>query len=152
MKPIERVEIIIKNEGLSISAFEKATGMSNNSIQTAIKRKSNLKDDTLNSILIKFKHINPSWLLTGEGVMLRSGKTLPNSLPNTLPNPKKTVPNSNTLEEPPVTFNLSESFYERIIKEKENTIEALNETIATQKQTIDVLLNPTQPIFKDKTG
>lgn len=72
MKPIERVKKIIEYKGLSISAFERMTNMSNNSIQTAIKRNSNLKDDTLNSILRCFPDISPEWLLTGNGEMLRA--------------------------------------------------------------------------------
>lgn len=72
MKPVERVGIIIKFKGVSISAFEKATGMSNNSIQTAIKRVSNLKDDTLNSILNCFPDISAEWLLTGKGSMINN--------------------------------------------------------------------------------
>ncbi|TDD77083.1 hypothetical protein [Flavobacterium caseinilyticum] len=71
MKPIDRVEKLIKFKGISISAFEQETGMSNNSIQTAIKRQSNLKDSTINSILDTYKDISPIWLLRGEGEMLR---------------------------------------------------------------------------------
>lgn len=69
MKPIERVKELINYLDISISAFEKATGMSNNSIQTAIKRVSNLKDDTLNSILNKYPEVSAEWLLTGKGSM-----------------------------------------------------------------------------------
>lgn len=72
MKPIERVKKVIDFKEMSISAFEKATGMSNNSIQTALKRNSNLKDDTLNSILIRFPDISAEWLLTGNGSMLKN--------------------------------------------------------------------------------
>lgn len=75
MKPIERVKKVIEFKKLSISGFEKATGMSNNSIQTALKRNSNLKDDTLNSILIRFPDISGEWLLTGEGSMLKNNLT-----------------------------------------------------------------------------
>jgi hypothetical protein len=73
MKPIERVKELINYLDISISAFEKATGMSNNSIQTAIKRVSNLKDDTLNSILNKYPEVSAEWLLTGKGSMLSKG-------------------------------------------------------------------------------
>jgi repressor LexA len=99
MKPIERVVLIIKHEGLSISAFEKATGMSNNSIQTAIKRNSNLKDDTLNSILNTYKYVNPEWLLTGQGMMIREKKTTSNITPNI-------TPNKNILTEPTEDYKL----------------------------------------------
>ncbi|ROI09762.1 transcriptional regulator [Chryseobacterium sp. H3056] len=69
-KPIERVQEIITDERLAISAFEKACGLSNNSIQTAIKRKSNLKDETLNSILNAFPKYSANWILTGKGEKL----------------------------------------------------------------------------------
>lgn len=69
-KPIERVQEIITDERLSISAFEKACGLSNNSIQTAIKRNSNLKDETLNSILNAFPRYSATWILTGKGEKL----------------------------------------------------------------------------------
>ncbi len=72
MKPIERVKILIRNSKLSISAFEKKVGSSNNSIQIAIKRNSNLKDETLNNILNAFPDINPTWLLTGKGDMFKN--------------------------------------------------------------------------------
>lgn len=74
MKPVDRVLQIIKYKNLSISGFEKATGLSNNSIQTAIKRKSNLKDETLNIILNTFTDISAEWLLTGKGNMLEVDK------------------------------------------------------------------------------
>jgi phage repressor protein C with HTH and peptisase S24 domain len=51
--------------------LKKACNLSNNSIQTAIKRKSNLKDKTLNKILDTFPEINPTWLLTGKESMLK---------------------------------------------------------------------------------
>lgn len=78
-KPVNRVETIIKREtGGVISAFEKAVGMSNNSIQTAIKRNSNLKDDTLNNILNAYPQYSAIWLLTGKGEMLNpSAKVAP---------------------------------------------------------------------------
>ncbi len=69
MKPVERVKDIIKYKRISVSAFEKITGMSNNSIQIALKRNSNLKDETLNNILKTYPDINPTWLLTGKGEM-----------------------------------------------------------------------------------
>lgn len=70
IKPIERVHMIINEERLSISAFEKACGLSNNSIQTAIKRQANLKDETLNTILNTFPRYNPTWVLMGKGEKL----------------------------------------------------------------------------------
>ncbi len=71
-KPIARIRKIIKDKNLSFSAFEKKIGMSNNSIQVALKRNANLKDETLNHILAAFPEISAEWLLTGKGEMIRN--------------------------------------------------------------------------------
>lgn len=68
-KPIDRVRELIQAKQLSVSAFEKAIGMSNNSIQQALKRNANLKDETLNNILKAFPDVSPGWILTGNGGM-----------------------------------------------------------------------------------
>lgn len=73
MKPINRVKEIIEKYSLNVSSFEKEVKLSNNSIQTALKRESNLKDETLNSILKRFPEISAEWLLTGNGEMIKSG-------------------------------------------------------------------------------
>ncbi len=69
----DRIKDIVKYLGISYRKFEKSIEASNNSIQTAIKRKSDIKAKTLNKILQVYPEINPMWLLTGEGEMLRSG-------------------------------------------------------------------------------
>ncbi|HLN94231.1 MAG TPA: helix-turn-helix transcriptional regulator [Flavobacterium sp.] len=71
-KPIARIRQIIKDKNLSVSAFEKKIGMSNNSIQVALKRNANVKDETLNHILAAFPEISAEWLLTGKGNMIRN--------------------------------------------------------------------------------
>jgi len=71
-KSIYRLEEIINLKKLSVSAFERSIGASNNSIQIAIKRGASVKDDILNKVLIAYPDINPSWLLTGEGEMIKS--------------------------------------------------------------------------------
>lgn len=86
MKPIERVKKIIQYYNLSICSFEKKTNMSNNSIQTAIKRTAKLKDETLNNILNAFPNISPEWLLTGNGKMLRRENTYDATTSNTIIN------------------------------------------------------------------
>jgi len=86
MKPIERVKEIIQYYGLSISGFEKKIHMSNNSIQTAIKRTASLKDDTLINILKAFPDISPEWLLMGNGKMFRKDNPYNNTDPNVTTN------------------------------------------------------------------
>lgn len=68
-KPIDRVSDIIHDKRLPISTFEKMCGLSNNTIGTALKRRTNLKDETLNCILNGFQDVDAKWLLTGIGEM-----------------------------------------------------------------------------------
>jgi len=70
MKVIHRVKTLIDNKNISISAFEKSIEMSNNSIQTAIKREASVKDDVINKILNVYSDVSPLWLLMGKGEML----------------------------------------------------------------------------------
>ncbi len=86
MKPIERVKEIIRYYGLSISGFEKKIQMSNNSIQTAIKRTASLKDETLIHILKAFPDISPEWLLLGNGKMFRKDNLYENASSGTVAN------------------------------------------------------------------
>lgn len=71
MKPIQRVEILVKRYNMSVREFEREVDVSNNSIGAATRRKTSLKDDTLIKILNRFEEISPAWLLMGEGEMLR---------------------------------------------------------------------------------
>jgi plasmid maintenance system antidote protein VapI len=66
MKPIERIEQFIIDRRMSISQFERSIGASNNSIGTAIRRKTSIKDDTIISILNAYKEIDATWLLLGK--------------------------------------------------------------------------------------
>tara|TARA_R110002167_G_scaffold284737_2_gene489861 strand:- start:6963 stop:7382 length:420 start_codon:yes stop_codon:yes gene_type:complete len=75
MRPIDRIERIIEYYDTNISSFEKAIGASNNSIGMAIRRKSTVKDDTLNSILNVYPEISAEWLLTGKGNMISGTET-----------------------------------------------------------------------------
>lgn len=126
MKPIERVKNLIEFKGLSISGFEKATGMSNNSIQTAIKRNSNLKDDTLNSILIRFPDISAEWLLTGNGSMLRV---------DNIPGGKLSEPASDYNKEQPAMDHLLEKikFQEEQIEWYKEQLDYLKGQLITKK-------------------
>jgi len=66
----ERIKQLIDYKGISVMGFEKKINAGNNSIGTAIKRKSNLSGDILSKILNVYDYINPKWLLTGKGEML----------------------------------------------------------------------------------
>lgn len=77
MKPIDRIKEVIKAKKMKPGAFEKIAGISHGSLQSALKKNSNLRDDTLTNILNAYPDINPEWLLTGRGEMFRKGKAKP---------------------------------------------------------------------------
>ncbi len=61
----------IDYKGISVFAFEKKIGK-RSTIQKAIRDGSNLGSNILSKIIDEFPEINPLWLLTGKGEMLRS--------------------------------------------------------------------------------
>jgi transcriptional regulator with XRE-family HTH domain len=68
---IQRIKMYIDFKGIRISSLEKNTGMSNGSFASQLKNKRTIGVDKLENILKKYLDINPEWLLTGRGEMLR---------------------------------------------------------------------------------
>ncbi|MDX8554561.1 hypothetical protein MK851_13135 [Tenacibaculum sp. 1B UA] len=75
----KRVEEVINYKRLNIRSFEEIVDVSNNSVGTAIRRKSSFKSNVLNKILHSFPEINPTWLLTGKGKMLLTNNSVTNA-------------------------------------------------------------------------
>jgi phage repressor protein C with HTH and peptisase S24 domain len=71
MKAVERILQYIDYKGLNNSSFEKKIGVSNGYIATQSKRNADLGEGILNKILDNSLDINPEWLLTGKGEMLK---------------------------------------------------------------------------------
>lgn len=67
----ERIRQIAEYYGISIRQFEQKISVSDGLIHKALARKSGLKQDTLAKILDIFPQINPDWLISGKGEMLR---------------------------------------------------------------------------------
>ncbi|MDB2606705.1 hypothetical protein N9Y48_02875 [Zobellia sp.] len=109
MKPIERISILISYYRTNISAFEKECGLSNNSIGSAIRRNTSIKDETLNRVLIAYPKVNPEWLLTGEGEMLR-GENKKNA--------QELEPNFERLENALARLILDVGYIKEILEEK----------------------------------
>ncbi|MCD8177295.1 MAG: hypothetical protein LUE98_07680 [Tannerellaceae bacterium] len=74
MGATERVKVYLENKGITKYAFYKQTGFSNKFLDNS----SNMGTDRAEIILRHYPDLNPVWLLTGEGEML---KTKPYSFP-----------------------------------------------------------------------
>jgi len=71
MKAIDRIYEYIKNKGVSISHFEKKVGLSNGYLGKQKRRNADIGEGVMLKILENCPDINPEWLLTGKGSMLR---------------------------------------------------------------------------------
>ena len=68
---VDRLKQYIDTKGIPIATFERSVGMSNASFGKSLKNKGAIGTDKLENILSIYSDISPSWLLTGEGPMLR---------------------------------------------------------------------------------
>lgn len=68
---INRIKEYIDFKGFSIAMFEKSVGMSNGSFASQLKNNRTIGVDKLENILNKHSEINPEWILTGQGSMLK---------------------------------------------------------------------------------
>jgi phage repressor protein C with HTH and peptisase S24 domain len=71
MKSIERFFQYIEYKGIKPTRFEKDFKLSNGYLGTQLKRKGDLGETILNQIIDNCLDLNPDWLLTGKGTMLR---------------------------------------------------------------------------------
>ena len=72
MKSINRIYQYLELKGIKPHNFEKGAGLSNGYLATQKKRTADLGEGVLNKILDYCLDINPVWLLTGEGQMLKT--------------------------------------------------------------------------------
>ena len=75
---LERLKEFMDHKGITIAAFERSIGMSNASFGKSLKNGKAIGTDKLENILSIYKDINPDWLLTGEGSMLRTDEKTDN--------------------------------------------------------------------------
>ena len=68
----ERLLLFIKSQDLGKSQFENKCGLSHGWINSVGKT---IMPDKLERISLHFPDLNPSWLMTGEGTMLRTDCT-----------------------------------------------------------------------------
>lgn len=68
---VKRLKEYIDYKGISVAAFERSIGMSNASFGKSLKNNGAIGTDKLENILSEYPDISPTWLLTGEGEMIK---------------------------------------------------------------------------------
>ncbi len=71
---VQRIKEFIDFKGISVRSFEKSTNFSNGAFASQFKNNRNIGSDKIENILHSFPEINPTWLLTGNGEMIKSEK------------------------------------------------------------------------------
>lgn len=79
MKAIDRFYEYLAEKSLKPTAIEKEIGLSNGYLSAQKKRNADMGEGMILKIIDYFRDINPLWLLTGEGSMLRNG-TMPTTV------------------------------------------------------------------------
>ncbi len=72
---MNRIKEYLKFKGISNRQLEIKTGMSNGSFASQLKNNKTMGIDRLENILNVYSDINPEWLLTGKGNMLKNDDT-----------------------------------------------------------------------------
>ena len=75
-KAINRVFEYLKLKNIPHTRFEKSIGLSNGYLKTQLKRGADLGESILMKIIDNSLDLNPEWLLTGTGSMLKSNASL----------------------------------------------------------------------------
>lgn len=84
--PGKRVQIFRESKGFKrASAFAEAAGLKAATLSSIETDRTAPSFETLNALMLAFPDLNPDWLLTGQGAMLREGRNL-------LPQPKDPTP------------------------------------------------------------
>ena len=82
MDIIERIQQIIVHEGLNVSSFSRKIGVGDQTIRgIVVQKRNNPGYDVIAKIIQTFNWVDPEWLITGQGEMIK--KTLLNKDENT---------------------------------------------------------------------
>ncbi len=68
----QRLQTLLTTEKIASSKFADLLGVNRSSISHLLSGRNNPSLDFLQKVLIKFPHINPDWLLLGQGPMHRN--------------------------------------------------------------------------------
>lgn len=72
MNTLKRIKQYIDYKGITNQNFEKQIGFSNGAFASQLKNNRTIGVDKLENILIAFPELNPEWLLTGNGEVIKT--------------------------------------------------------------------------------
>lgn len=67
-----RIELLAKNEGITITALERKIGASKGVLSRALNNNTDIQAKWIQSIVENYPQYSPEWLFTGKGSMLKS--------------------------------------------------------------------------------
>lgn len=127
---VQRLKLYIDYKGISIRKFEDSVGFSNGAFSTQYKRNKTIGVDKVEKIVNAYPDINPEWLLTGAGEMIRNVGEHPVYLSN-----------QDDLAEPELSYAERPNYREKYIEELELQIRLLREDLKTKQDLIDNFLS-----------
>ncbi len=117
-----RIEKFLAATRQTVHSFEESIGASNGTIANAIKRGKNVSIPTISKIIETYPSLSAEWLLTGRGEMFHSSDSYTQTVSG---NHSAASINGNATAGDCLANNERISFLERILEEKERTIQIL---------------------------
>lgn len=91
VKIIDRIKAFIDYKGVTLNAFNVSIGAGKGYIEKQIQRGGSIGGDVLETIVRTFPELNPTWLLIGEGEMIKKPSKTANTPSGSLDKKAKTV-------------------------------------------------------------
>jgi hypothetical protein len=74
LKTVDRIALFIEHQGISQNAFDVSIGRPKGYIGKQSRSKASIGSDILETILRTYENLNPQWLISGEGEMIKGSK------------------------------------------------------------------------------
>lgn len=132
MKAIDRFYEYLAEKSLKPTAIEKEIGLSNGYLSAQKKRGADMGEGMMLKVIDYFRDINPLWLLTGEGPMLRDSKNPEESKLGVTPIATPISPAEESIIYKMYKDEKEEK--ERLVKEKESKIDHLQSELLSAKE------------------
>lgn len=121
-KIVERIGIYAEKNKISIRRIEQEIGASNGTLAKAISKGKDVLAEWVSVFVQKYPDVNPTWLLTGEGSMLRNSE-----------NPNLSTSSSQLTDSSQENFLLRIQHLEELVKIQQEKNSLLEELLSQLK-------------------